>query len=187
MKTLSILPRYPEMKPFHQIQFSVILKTSFLIGDLTSMQRIQSAYTKPCRKKPFHQIQFSVILKTSFLIGDLTSMQRIQSAYTKLRRKSEVCIYPTPPPLVDCYTRSICKWSKASFDSEFFFSEVKEQQGLQNTPAASLQRGKTSTTNVLDLTLNHLIVRSSLGIWGNLVYLFIAIAPRSTLIRCAST
>ena len=51
--------------------------------------------------------------------------------------------------------------------------------GLQNTPTASLQRGNTLPTSVVDMTLNKLM--------GNAKYPFIAIVPRSTLAWSGST
>ena len=44
---------------------------------------------------------------------------------------------------------------------------------VQNTPTASLQKGKTLPTSVLVMTLNNLMVRRL----GNTEYPFIAIAP----------
>ena len=38
------------------------------------------------------------------------------------------------------------------------FEKLLSRLGLQNTPTASLQRGKTFPTNVLDMTPNNLMV-----------------------------
>ena len=59
---------------------------------------------------------------------------------------------------------------------------------LYNTPTASLQRSKSPSMRVLDMTLNYLMVETPviLKLWGT-EYPFIAIAPRSTLARDGST
>ena len=41
----------------------------------------------------------------------------------------------------------------------FFIFLLPSRLGLKNTPTASLQRGKTPPTSVLDMTLNNLMVR----------------------------
>ena len=55
---------------------------------------------------------------------------------------------------------------------EFF---LISRLGLQKTPTASPQRGKTPRTSVLDMTLNNLMVRLP-PVLGNLEYPFMVIA-----------
>ena len=48
LKRNSILLRSPKMKPYHQIQFTVIARISLFLGDgLTSLKGTQSVYSKP--------------------------------------------------------------------------------------------------------------------------------------------
>ena len=59
--------------------------------------------------------------------------------------------------------------------------------GLWNAMTASLQRGKTLPTSILQMTLNNLMVRFQLrwSFWYE-VYSFITVVPRSTLARSGS-
>ena len=46
-----VLPHFLEQAPHYQMKFSIIIKTPFLEGGtLTSLQRIQSMYLKPCQQ-----------------------------------------------------------------------------------------------------------------------------------------
>ena len=66
-------------------------------------------------------------------------------------------------------------------------SVLPSQLELENTPTASLQRGETPPTNVLDMTQNNLIMRFQ-WCWGFVECgaSFIDVAPRSTLSRNGS-
>ena len=59
MKRYSTLPRFPELEAHHKIQFNVIPRTSFLFSEgLITLQRIESAYSKPQLKVAYFLLAF---------------------------------------------------------------------------------------------------------------------------------
>ena len=80
--------------------------------------------------------------------------------------------------------RLMCHKTQTTKLSILLFSYKLNQAswlGMQNTPTAFLQRGKTSpTTSVLDIILNYPVL-------GNVEYPFIAIGLRSILIQRGRT
>ena len=76
---------------------------------------------------------------------------------------------------------------RVNFTSAYFIYEPNRLQ-LQNTLTTFLQWSKTPlTTRVLDMTLNHQMVRLQPWDFRNMEYPFIAIAARFTLTQSGST
>ena len=74
------------------------------------------------------------------------------------------------------------------WDFRICFNTPKQRQpsrlGLQKIPTASLQNGKTCKT--IDIKQSDAEGSSNAGALGNVEYLFIAIAPKSTLVQSGS-
>ena len=114
------------------MQLNVILRTfSFFRGGFIFLQGIQYILSRANKIR----IMYKILCKDNNLI--------LESSYDDVVAAVEYFFLPMGSK--HCNTDG--KWPG--------------QLGLQNTPTASLQRGKTSLTSVLDMMLNNLMVRST--------------------------
>ena len=152
--------------------------------EVITWSRIQKNIQARCYKKYMTFILEFQTAKKEFV--DLCSYSMLERIVNTLLRKSTNSHFYESPKV-----GLIAPSSLPSSHAENSDSSLPSWLGLKNTLTASLQRAKTppTTTNVLDIW--HSTIWwwgfSNPGTLGNAEYLFIAIAPRSTVARSGST
>ena len=138
MKWHSTLARFQELGLHHQTQISVIPKTYFFCeGDFLPLHMAYSQCILTLIER--------AILKDSLLKIDWSGYRGF-SLYLFQGCKFE--------------DDSIILSMKLGHFMIFFSAQhLPSRLGMYNTPTASLQRGKTHTMSILDMTLNNLMVK----------------------------